>query len=164
MQVTSSTKYEDFRPFEECLTPEGVQTLTEAAERQYGAMHNLTIDEFFGIMNGDLSILGDLSEPKVLQVYWQKRFSQFCDEFATACERMTIQDTEQEQMQNGCLPMSPVENVLTFTREYFGLPSFTAAGKRTIGEYLVARKDKYNQARVQRNYLQAQRKKFSKKR
>ena len=82
MKVDEHTLYSDFEVFEKCLTQESLQELKRAAEEKYGSMYNLTIDQFFGISNGDFSVLGDMTNPTVLQVYWQKRFSQFCDEFA----------------------------------------------------------------------------------
>ena len=48
-------------------------------------------------------------------------------------------------------------------RAYFGLHSFYEAGKRTMGEYLTARKDEYNKGMVQYNFEQAQKEKFKKR-
>ena len=44
------------------------------------------------------------------------------------------------------------------------LPSFFAAGERTIGEYLTARKDRYNDAVMRKNYEAEQRRKMKVKR
>ena len=53
--------------------------------------------------------------------------------------------------------------MLVFVREYFGLPSFFEAGKRTIGEYLTARKDKYNEQRIRKNIEDKQRAQLKRK-
>lgn len=151
MQVSNKTPYAELQPYEELLAPESVQELKEAAEAQYRNCYTLTIDEFFGIINGDYSILGDMKMPSVLQVYWLKRFTDFCEEFARACNALSIKDPTQEYLHNGCAEMQPQEAMLIFTREYFGLPSFFEAGKRTLGEYLTARKDKFNEAVMHRN-------------
>lgn len=160
MKVDENTLYSEFEVFEKCLTQESLQELKRAAEEKYGSMYNLTIDQFFGISNGDFSVLGDMTNPTVLQVYWQKRFEDFCVEFGHMCERLSIKDPSREYLHNGCVDISGLEGILIFTREYFGLPSFIAAGRRTMGEYITARKDKYNAARVQRNFEEEQKRKL----
>lgn len=164
MQVTEQTKWCDFEPYAEVLTQESIQDLKHAAEKKYGFCNNLTIDEFFGLQAGDLSLLGDVQDPTVLQVFWIKRFKDFCSDFIKVCERLTIKDPANAYVYNGCVDMEPLESMLIFTREYFGLPSFSEAGKRTIGEYLTARKDKYNEARKQRNFEEKQKQRFKTKR
>lgn len=164
MKITSKTKYEDFMQYEAVLTAEQLQQIKQAAEEQYKSCYMLTIDEFFGILAGDYSLLGDMSKPSVLQVYWLKRFADFCDEFSKACERMTLKDPTKPSLTNGCVKVEPQEGMLIFLREYFDLPSFFAAGERTIGEYLTARKDRYNDAVMRKNYEAEQRRKMKVKR
>ena len=161
MRITSNTLYRDFEVFEQAITQESMQDLKAAAERKFGNCYNLTIDEFFGVVGGNCSILGDgLNNPTVLQVYWLKRFKDFSEELLHICERLTIKDPSREHLQNGCVKLEPMESVLIFTRDYFGLPSFMEAGKRTMGEYITARKDKYNEARMQRNAEEETRRKL----
>ena len=161
MVITEKTPYSDIIEVEELFADTTIKELKQAAEKKYGDCYNLTIDEFFGLIEGNYSLLGDITEPTALQVYWLKRFEEFCTEFANSCERMTLQPTDdQTQLQTGCLKLSGKEGMLIFTREYFGLPSFMAAGKRTLGEYLVARKDKYNEAVQKRNFDAWQRRKI----
>ena len=160
MRITSSTPYSQLQPYESILTAESVQELKAAAEAHFKSCYDLTIDEFFGVIGGNLSLLGDMSRPSVLQVYWTKRFADFCEEFTRACERMTIKDPTQEHLHEGCLKIEPQEAMLIFTREYFGLRSFFEAGERTIGEYLTARKDRYNEAVFRRNSEAEQKRKL----
>lgn len=166
MEVRSSTLYSEFAPFEEYATQESLQALKAAAEQKFGNCYGLTVDEFWGIANGDFSYIGITpemreNEPTVYQVYWIKRFNDFTQEIANACKRMTIKPTpEQEQATNGCVKIEPMEQMLIFVRSYFGLPSFKAAGLITMGEYITARKDDYNQRRTQRNWEDIQRRKL----
>lgn len=164
MKITSNTKYADFAQYEFALTEDSTKALMEQAEQLYGHCNELTIDQFWGLMGGDYSILGDLSNPSVLQVYWSRRFKEYCEQFTQICERLKLEPREDEQKaQKGCIEMTPMEGMLIFVRSYFNLPSFAEAGKRTLGEYIVARKDKYNEARTQRNFEDIQRAKFKKK-
>lgn len=161
MIVTPETLYTEFQPVEDCVDEASKTDLMKAAERAYKACNELTLDEFWGVMNGDYSLLGNLDEPKVLQVYWLKRFAQFVDEFGNECKRTQLEPTpEQRQASQGTLEMLPVESMLVFVRQYFGLHSFADCGRITIGEYLTARKDHYNDALIQRNYEKIQREKL----
>lgn len=163
MKITNKTKYADFEPLEQFITPEDVSNLKAAAELEYGNCYNLTIDQFWGVLSGNYELLGDLTNPTVYQYYWRKRFDEFAEEIGRACEQMTIHPTpDEEQCQIGTVKMQPMEAMLIFVRSYFGLPSFVEAGKRTMGEYMTARKDSYNKQRMQRNFEELQRKKFKK--
>lgn len=165
MIINERTKYKDFEQAEKYATQDSLQQIKGAAEKHFKNCYELTIDEFFGVLGGDYSLLGNLKNPTILQVYWLKRFKDFVDEFSKACERLTIQPTpDEQQCKNGCVKVTPQEAMLIFTREYFGLPSFYEAGKRTIGEYLTARKDRYNEARQHRNYEELQKRKLKLKR
>ena len=87
----------------------------------------------------------------------------FLQEFARACEELTLPATEEQRSATqGTKAMTPLESMLVFTRDYFGLPSFFEAGKRTIGEYLTAKKASYNEALIQRNYQNIQMRKLKK--
>lgn len=164
MQVTSKTKYSEFMQYEYAVTPESVRVLMEQAEQYFVRCNELTIEQFFGIVDGNYEILGDVSDPTVLQAFWIKRFAEYCEQFGKACERMTLKSQEDEtKLQSGCVQLSPLESMLIFTRAYFGLRSFDEAAQRTLGEYLTARKDRYNAACVQRNYENIQRQKLKKK-
>ena len=163
MKVTNKTKYKDFVQCEPFLTKESVAELKVVAEKSIRFCHTLTLEEFFGILDGDLSVLGDLQEPSVFQVYWAKRFKDFCEEFSKSCEALTIEDPEMAGTDSGCVQITPQENTLLFVRSYFGLRSFDEAGKITIGEYILARKDAYNKWLVRKNYEKKQLSKMKKK-
>lgn len=161
MIVTAKTKYRDFEELEKVATAESLQALKQASEQYFKPCNALTIDEFFGIIGGDYSLLGDLAEPSVYQVFWLKRFQEFAEQFTKECERLHLEPTaEMKQAQQGAIDMQPMESMLVFLQDYFALPSFFDAGKRTIGEYLLARKVRYNEQLAQRNYETMQRNKL----
>ena len=163
MKITSKTKYADFEPYEPFLTGESVAELKAAAERSIRFCHTLTLDEFWGLLAGDYSLLGDLSSPSVYQVYWAKRFKDFVEEFTQSCNALSMKDPENDGMDAGCVKIEPQENMLIFVREYFGLHSFVEAGERTIGEYILARKDAFNKWRTRKNIEKKQLAKLKKK-
>lgn len=156
MKVTSKTTYAEFEQYENVLSDESKRDLMAAAEKQFKPCHMLTLDEFWGLQNRQFDLLGDISNPTVLQVYFVKRFEQFCEELTKALEALEIKDPNLQGTDSGCVKMSAQECMLLFVRSYFGLPSFEDAGKRTIGEYMLARKDRFNEWRLRKNYEQKQ--------
>lgn len=144
MKVTERTKYAEFAQYADVLRDESTAALKRAAESKFKPCSAMTINEFWGVITGNYELLGDMTEPSVLQVYWLKRFADFCDEFAKTMERLAIKNPEMENLQANCVKMSPQESMLLFVREYFGLRSFYEAGEVTIGEYVLARKDRFN--------------------
>lgn len=151
MKVTSKTKYKDFQAYDEVLTEASRMKLTEAAEAAFKPCHTLTLNEFWGLLGGNYSILGDMHEPSVLQVYWLRRFKDFCEEFTKTCNKLKIKDPQDELITQGCVQVTPQENMLLSIREYFGLSSFADAAERTIGEYILMRKDRYNRYKMTKN-------------
>ena len=139
-------------PYEGVLTTKSEDELKRSAEQVFKPVHTLTINEFFGVVNGDYSVLGDMSDPTVLQVYWLKRFAEYVETFADICKRTRVEPTaEQQQAAKGCVQIEPAEGMLIFVRSYFGLHSFREAGEITMNEYVMARKDTYNNALIRRN-------------
>ena len=164
MQVIKSTKYWRLEPIEYLLTEEQKSALMAAAEQVFGSMYDLTFAEFWACSNGDFSILGDISNPTVFQVYWQKRFEQFVKEFAEALKRLTIAQTPEEaQASQGLVKVTWDEGILTFLQQWFGLRSYKEAEQITIGEILIAKRAAYNREKFQRQMSKIQMSKLNKK-
>lgn len=166
MVVTTKTRWSDFEKTDALVTDKTraeIQSTAEATIRPYG---ELTIDEFWGLMSGNYDILGDMDEPTVLQVYWMRGFEKFCKSMTETLDALKVPtDPNKDKIyQRGCVELTPQEHMLIFVRGYFGLHSFYAAGRRTIGEYITARKDEYNRAMAQYNFEQMQAEKMKKKR
>lgn len=135
-----------------------------AAEQVFGSMYDLTFTEFWACSNGDFSILGDISNPTVFQVYWQKRFEQFVKEFAEALKRLTIAQTPEEaQASQGLVKVTWDEGILTFLQQWFGLHNYKEAEQITIGEILIAKRAAYNREKFQRQMSKIQMSKLNKK-
>lgn len=152
MTITAANKFSDFAPYADVLTDESDKKLKQAAERTYKPCFMLTLNEFWGCLHGNFELLGDMSEPSVLQVYWLKRFADFCEEFSNTCERLQTTEEKDGNLFTGCVQLQPEESMLLFVRSYFGLKTFAEAGECTIGEYVLARKDRYNEWRMRKNY------------
>ena len=164
MRVTERTQYATVREYEKYFAPDFVKALQDAAERQFGAMYDLTFAEFHALANGDFSRLGDMSNPTVLQVYWAKRFSEFVDEFAKTLKKLQVkQTTDEEQAGADLLPVSWAEGLLVFLQKYFGLQSYKQAEQITLGELLIAKRAQYNEDLFKRRLQALQLKRMQKK-
>lgn len=158
MIVTKETKYSDFENLEKYLKDEAVASLKKAAEWAYMGVYELTFGQFLRACDGDFSgILGDLSEPTVLQVYWIKRFEDFKVEFGETLKAYQVPLTAKQKMAADGLPKQTfAESMLIFARSYFGLHSFSDAEGVTIGDLLIAKKDVYISTLFERKYQKLQ--------
>ena len=165
MQITEATKYTEFEPFEKYVTKKTEQGLFESAEEKFGKMYDLEFGTFWQCSNDNFEdVLGNMSEPTVLQVYWKKRFEKFVEEFAATLKAMTLTQTAEEiQAAEGLLKISWDEAILVFVRDYFGLHSFKDAERITMGEILIAKRATYNREKFQRKLAKIQTAKLRKK-
>ena len=165
MQITEATKYAEFEPVEKYVTKKMVQGLFESAEEKFGKMYDLEFGTFWQCSNDNFEdVLGNMSEPTVLQVYWKKRFEKFVEEFAATLKAMTLTQTAEEiQAAEGLLKISWDEAILVFVRDYFGLHSFKDAERITMGEILIAKRVTYNREKFQRKLAKIQTAKLHKK-
>lgn len=156
MTITNKTKHAEFQPVEKYLEESAVADLKKASEREYTNMYDLTFGQFLRVSDGYFSdVLGDMSEPTVLQIYWIKRFEDFQREFGDAIKGTQVQPTkEQAEAMEGLPKQTFAESMITFARSYFGLHSFSEAENLTIGELIIARRDAYISAIYERR-LQA---------
>ena len=165
MLITAQTKYTEVAEAEKYFTPQSVEELKRAAEDTYTSMYDLTFAEFHACANGDFSdVLGDMTDPTVLQVYWCKRFADFVKDFADALQKMQIQQTpDEKRAAKGLLKTDWAESMIVFLQDFFGLRSFKEAEKITIGELLIAKRARFNEETYRRNLARIQTQKITKK-
>lgn len=162
MLITPTTKYAEFVGIEKYLKDDAIAELKKASERAYVQMYELTLADFLECCNGTFNgVLGDLKQPTVLQVYWCKRFKDFAEEFANALKGLQLPRTPEEILAGEGLPKQTFsESMLTFGRNYFGLPNFKEAEKLTLGDLLIAKRDTYIGGLYQRKLHKIQMQKY----
>jgi hypothetical protein len=80
-----------------------------------------------------------------------EKIGEFAKEFCEKYQALTHQPTaEEKRAGQACLETNFRENILVFTRSYFGLHSFIKAYEITTGEILIAKKDSYNDTAFRR--------------
>lgn len=96
---------------------------------------------------------------------YAEKIGEFAKEFCEKYEALTNKPTAEERKAGeACLETSFRENIIVFTRSYFGLPSFVKAYEITLGEILIAKKDKYNEVAFRQAYNRIELEKIKSKR
>jgi len=165
MLITAQTKYSEIADTEKYFTQQSVEDLKRFSEEAYTSMYDLTFATFHACANGDFSdVLGDITDPTVLQVSWCKRFADFVKEFADALQKMQLPQTaDEKRAAKGLLKTDWAESMLVFLQDFFGLRSFKEAEKITIGEILIAKRARFNEETYRRNLARIQTQKITKK-
>lgn len=165
MLITPQTKYSEIEDADKYITAQSVEELKRAAEAYFVGMYDLTFADFYACANGDFSdVLGDMTAPTVLQVFWCKRFAEFVQEFAEALKQTQTQQTaEEKRATKGLLKTDWAEGLLVFLQDYFGLRSFKEAEAITTGEILIAKRARFNEDMYRRNLARIQTQKIIKK-
>lgn len=153
LKVDKHTKMRDFVRYEAVLADGEAARLKAAAVRDmYGddGFYAMTLGDFFTVTGGDVRPLG--ADGTVYATYRVRAFADFVDTFIQSLRRLTPQPTaEQVRQSAGTIPCQFDESVLVFCRSYFGLHSFAEVELLTVADLLLAKKDTYNQAVVERN-------------
>lgn len=127
------------------MAEESKQELIAASQSVYGDYWALPIEDFVAVSQGDVSRLGDMGDPTVLQVYWLKGLREFVKVFEKTLQRMNVpKDAQETAAESATIRVSMAEGMLVFVREYFGLHSFEDAGKKSLLDYVMARRDRFN--------------------
>lgn len=164
MQITKDTKYAQFVDAERFITEATKQELKEAAQKAFGEYWALTVAQFVAIAGGDVSMLGDVESPTVLQVYWLLGFKDFVQDFSRIMQGLQVpKDAQEMTAEEVTKKTTMAESMVVFLRSYFGLQSFEDAERKTLTDYVVARRDIYNQVAYNKRLAGLRAKQYNKK-
>ncbi len=153
LKVDRHMKMRDFAHYEAVLCDGEADRLKAAAVRDmYGddGFYAMTLGDFFAVMGGDIRPLG--ADGTVFATYRVRAFADFVDTFIRSLSQLTLQPTpEQVRHSSGTIPCRFDESVLVFCRSYFGLHGFEEVERLKVADLLLAKKDAFNQAVVERN-------------
>ena len=148
------------------MTNESCERVREAVLQKYGRLEDIRLVDFIAFANGDFTPYGiDANKPDemtVAQYVWLSEFRKFVDLFNKINSGLSIPDTaDTRKARNGQKQMSFAEYLLVFCRDYFGFHTFDeAAEKLTVSDYLIAAKDRYNDAIFKRNMARIEQEKL----
>lgn len=121
---------------------------------RYGneGFYTMPIGDLLLILSGDETPLLSEEGDTVFDHYRCEAFGKWVAGLIDDLANLTPPVTPDAQRRTqGTLPSSFDESVYVFCRNYFALPSFSAVEDLTVGEYVMAKKDAYNIAVVDRN-------------
>jgi hypothetical protein len=153
--VDKYTLYKDFARIEPYIEAPKLNEIRQAAVRdKFGKVgfYGLTLGGLLDAMNGDNDALFDCNGETVFDLYRVAAFSVWLNEFISVVNGLTLKPTAKQIAQSsGCKQLTFEESVYYFVRSYFNLPNFDAVRELTVGDYIMAKKDDYNKAVVDRN-------------
>lgn len=155
MKIDKYTLYRDFVAVEPYVEAPKLEELRRAAvAEKFGeeGFYGLTLGGLLDGMRGDFDALMDCGGDTVFDQYRVAAFCEWLKEFVALVDSLTLKPTPKQRMQtNGCKSLTFEESVYYFVRSYFGLPNFNAVRDLTVGDYIMAKKDDFNKAVVDRN-------------
>ncbi len=162
MKITNKTELtEELNQQLECLTAESVEEITEASAKYFcgqNGFFSLTISDLHSLLNGSVEV-GRFSLAEHSHLVFAKFFllglAKFAKDFVTLLSELTPKPTAEELRANrNLLPIGITENLLVFTRSFFGLKSFSEAEQITLADLILAKKETYNKVIFERNQAQ----------
>ena len=155
MKIDKYTLYRDFAAVEPYIEAPKLEELRRAAVAdKFGKIgfYGLKLGELLDGMKCDFDALMDCDGETVFDRYRVAAFCEWLKEFVALVDSLTLKPTPMQARQTrGCKTLTFEESVYYFVRSYFGLPNFDAVRELTVGDYIMAKKDDFNKAVVDRN-------------
>lgn len=160
MKIDKNTRYADFALFEPLMAEGMGEALERAAvEEKFGkdGLVAMTLGDMFSVLAGDPKPLTGDDPESVFAVYRVKAFQRFMGDgkdngFISQLKRLTLPATpESIRVSQGCLDYAFDESVYVFCRSYFNLHTFADVDNLKVADLILAKRDAYNQAIVDRN-------------
>lgn len=155
LKVDRHTTPAELAPFSACITEASRLRIREAAVRdRFGeaGFWGMTIGDLVTVMGGDDRPLYRSGGRTVYDMAVVEAFKAWMDDFIATLKGLTLPPTPLTAgTTSGTRPNTFEESVYIFCRQYFGLTSFALADRLTVADYLLARKDDYNKAVIDRN-------------
>lgn len=155
MKIDRHTLNEELAPLLSIVTEEDMGRVRKAAVRdKYGdaGFYGMTVGDFTTVLSGDVRPLLQSGGRTVFDTCRVEAFREWVDELSDTLKRLTPPPTaESVKLNAGTIPSEFVESVYLFCRSYFSLDSFEQADRLKVSEFVLAKKDDYNHAVVDRN-------------
>ena len=155
MKVDKHTTIEQWAPLAAYVSDADKARVKAAAVRSMfgeAGFYGMTVGQLTAVVEGDVRPLYDSGGRTVFDTMRVEAFGEFVDEFVSVLNGLKLPPTaEGFRAQAGTRHHGFSEGIYVFCRNYFGLASFTDADRLKVSEYVLARKDDYNRAVVERN-------------
>lgn len=155
MKIDRHTLNEELAPLLSIVTEDDMGRVRKAAVRDKYAdegFYGMTVGDFTTVLSGDVRPLLQSGGRTVFDTCRVEAFREWVDELSDTLKRLTPPPTaESVKLNAGTIPSEFVESVYLFCRSYFNLGSFEQADRLKVSEFVLAKKDDYNHAVVDRN-------------
>ena len=156
-KIDRHTTAREFAEIEKYVSDEQRKAIKEVAVRSLfgeAGFYGMTIGSMLDAMHGNYEGIRQDDGNTVFDIMRIEAFKEWLDEFLSVAETLTPKPTARQVKNSmGTIRLSFDEAVYIFCRSYFGLPNFDAVNELTVGDYLLAKKDDYNQRIVDNNTM-----------
>ena len=169
MKINHKSKLSKFLPFVDLLTKESEQKLKEEAVRFYlpNGFWSITLGTFLQAANGNFEVFFakkfKVEKATVFQYYVIAAFKDFVDEFSNVMSNLSIKPTiDEAQASSNLTKVEFSEGFLVYAMKTFGYKSSKEAEECVLIDFLMRKKDDFNNQLFQRNIAAIQERKYKK--
>lgn len=157
-KIDRHTTAREFAEIEPYVSDAQRAAIKDAAVRSLfgeAGFYGMTIGAMLDAMHGNYKGIRQDDGNTCFDIMRIEAFADWVDEFLDVVQRLTPKPSP-KQMKNaaGTIKMTFDESVYVFCRAYFGLPNFDAVNGLTVGDYVLAKKDDFNQRTIDNNMMQ----------
>jgi|GEM_PF-5698066 len=169
MKINHKSKLSKFLPFVDLLTKESEQKLKDAAVRFYlkDGFWSITLGAFLQAANGNFDVFFSkkfkIEKATVFQYYLIAAFKDFVDEFSNVMSNLSLKPTiDEAQASSNLTKVEFSEGFLVYAMKTFGYKSSKEAEECVLIDFLMRKKDDFNNQLFQRNIAAIHERKYKK--
>jgi len=170
MKITHKSKLVHFLPFIDLIEKDSEKALKEQATKYFlpNGFWYISLGAFLNAINGNFDgLFGKefkMQKATVFEYYLIAAFKDFVDEFSNVMSNLSLKPTiDEAQASSNLTKVEFSEGFLIYAMKTFGYKSSKEAEECVLIDFLMRKKDDFNNQLFQRNIAAIQERKFAKK-
>ena len=170
MKITHKSKLVHFLPFIDLIENDSEKALKEQATKYFlpNGFWYISLGSFLNAINGNFDgLFGKefkMQKATVFEYYLIAAFKDFVDEFSNVMSNLNLKPTiDEAQASSNLTKVEFSEGFLVYAMKTFGYKSSKEAEECVLIDFLMRKKDDFNNQLFQRNIAAIQERKFAKK-
>ena len=170
MKITHKSKLVHFLPFIDLIEKDSEKALKEQATKYFlpNGFWYISLGSFLNAINGNFDgLFGKefkMQKATVFEYYLIAAFKDFVDEFSNVMSNLSLKPTiDEAQASSNLTKVEFSEGFLVYAMKTFGYKSSKEAEECVLIDFLMRKKDDFNNQLFQRNIAAIQERKFAKK-
>ena len=170
MKITHKSKLVHFLPFIDLIEKDSEKALKEQATKYFlpNGFWYISLGAFLNAINGNFDgLFGKefkMQKATVFEYYLIAAFKDFVDEFSNVMSNLNLKPTiDEAQASSNLTKVEFSEGFLVYAMKTFGYKSSKEAEECVLIDFLMRKKDDFNNQLFQRNIAAIQERKFAKK-